>query len=278
LSVFLLGACGPTVIVSGTADESATSSDSGDPGPGDPHPDDPDPPEEEDDEDDNEGIFVPTGDTADVQHCDSFLQDCSAGEKCVPYAAHGGTWDSHKCVPVLGSDAIWEPCKGTNATLAHDTCDRRGACWDLDKDQNGTCSPMCTGTGDNPVCPEGASCLIGTGSLAICVRECDPLLQDCEGNGVGCYWGIDKFQCIFTGDADGGIPSGEPCGFINDCAPGDVCMGAESVSGCEGDSCCTTWCHVDEPQCDDPEHECVPWYEEGQAPPGQEHIGVCVLP
>src|SRR5690242_9848822 len=42
--------------------------------------------------------------------CDSFLQDCAEGEKCVPWSPSGGAWDASKCVPVLGDQAMGEPC------------------------------------------------------------------------------------------------------------------------------------------------------------------------
>jgi hypothetical protein len=103
---------------------------------------------------------------------------------------------------------------------------------------------------------------------------CDPLLQDCA-DGEGCYWVGTEFQCALTGN---NVPEGEPCGFIGECAPGNACIDAESLPDCAGWGCCASWCDLGAPICDIAGTECVPWFAEGEAPAGLDHVGVCALP
>ena len=58
-------------------------------------------------------------------------------------------------------------------------------------------------------------------------------------------------------------------------------MMAEVLPDCQGSGCCTPFCEVmlGDAQCDAvPGTSCVPFWEEGLAPEGYEHIGVCVVP
>ena len=66
-----------------------------------------------------------------ISECDSFLQDCPAGEKCVPYASSGGTWDHNKCVPVTGDLGEGEACVSEGPVFATDDCDAATTCWDM---------------------------------------------------------------------------------------------------------------------------------------------------
>ena len=93
----------------------------------------------------------------------------------------------------------------------------------------GTCIPLCTGSPDNGMCPQGFNCSISNdGSLILCVYSCNPVLQDCEPEGTGCFWDGALFNCDPAGD----IPTNEPCAYINDCLPGHVCVDAASLPGC----------------------------------------------
>jgi hypothetical protein len=181
----------------------------------------------------------------------------------------------------MGDQQPGEPCIDSPATEATDDCDGSGMCWDLEEVDGqlvGTCVQFCTGTPDDPMCPEWSSCQICGGFCPhVCIPECDPLLQNCEEGGTACYWAIDKFQCITT---TRGVPTGEPCGFINDCAAGNTCISAEALASCNGDSCCSTWCHVEQPDpCESilPGTVCEPRFEEGTAPPDLAHVGVCAV-
>ncbi|WP_244923949.1 ribulose phosphate epimerase [Enhygromyxa salina] len=223
--------------------------------------------------------FVPNYDFVEASRCDSFLQDCEVGEKCVPYGSTGGNWDANKCVPVLGDGKVGEPCTYDGVTEATDSCDATSMCWnvgDVDGEAIGTCTAFCTGTADDPSCPIGSSCSISCdGSLSVCNLNCDPLLQDCLG--TGCYWANVGFQCVFT---TSNLQEGEACGFINDCTPGLICVSAEVVPNCEGSACCAAFCSlsVGAGGCAIPGTECLPFFEAGMALPGYEDIGICMVP
>jgi hypothetical protein len=165
----------------------------------------------------------------------------------VPYASAGYNWDSNKCVLVLGDQEPGEPCQYGGIVEATDDCDATSFCWDVmdvDGEAIGTCAPFCTGTADDPQCPDLPGCLdsscliIRDSSINFCVPSCDPLAQDC-GPGLACYWANDGFNCIFTTQD---LPIGEVCGFVNDCVGGTVCTESELLPNCAGSACCTPFC------------------------------------
>jgi hypothetical protein len=190
--------------------------------------------------------FVPAFDFFEEQLCDSYAQDCPDGEKCVPYGSTGGNWDAFKCVPVLGDQKPGEPCHYSGVAEATDDCDATSACWDvmdLDGEWIGSCAPFCTGTEDDPQCPDSPgcvdySCLIASFSINLCVHTCDPLAQDCSA-GLACYWANNGFNCIFSTQD---LPIGEVCAYINDCVGGSGCTESELLPNCAGASCCTPFC------------------------------------
>jgi hypothetical protein len=227
------------------------------------------------------GGFVPDWNRPMLYECDVFAQDCDDGEKCVPYSSVGSYYDGSKCVPVTGDQAHGEPCSYGGSALATDDCDENSGCWDfheLDGEQLGICHAFCTGTADDPHCPAGSSCSVdSSGTLAFCVITCDPVAQDC-GPGLGCYWANAAFECTFTTQ---NIPAGEPCGLVNDCAPGLLCASSELLPTCSDTACCTRFCYLSlgDSQCDaTPGTVCVSFFEEGMSPPGEEDIGVCIVP
>jgi hypothetical protein len=225
--------------------------------------------------------FVVEPDVFDPEACSVFDQDCPEGEKCVPYGSSGDSWDALKCVPVLGDQAPGEPCVWAGIIEATDDCDASSICWFAEEIEGqffGTCVAQCTGTPDMPECLPGASCILNdNGSLALCLPGCDPVVQDC-GEELACYWGGAMFECIFTSE---NIPTGEPCGFVNDCAPGHLCADAAALPSCAGSACCTQYCNLldgDAGCSAQPGTACVSFFDEGRAPVGYEHIGACVLP
>jgi hypothetical protein len=224
--------------------------------------------------------FIMETDIPNVSECDPFAQDCPDGEKCVPYASDGGNvWNANKCVMVTGDGAVGDTCTWGGIVEATDDCGADSICWDVmdvDGQLLGVCTEYCGGTADDPICPPETSCIIiNEGSINLCIVNCDPLLQDC-GAGLGCFWANTAFSCIFTA---GEIPTGEPCGYINDCAPGNFCTTADALPACNGSACCTPFCDLADPQCGAVAGtECVTFFEEGMSPPGYEDVGVCVLP
>ncbi|MEO0322072.1 MAG: hypothetical protein AAF447_03875 [Myxococcota bacterium] len=121
----------------------------------------------------------------------------------------------------------------------------------------GYCSAFCDGPDQ---CGDGAVCVgVGRGT-AICVRECDPALEDaCPRAGYGCGDGVnvpsvclggceqdtdceDGLSCSRFGgngfgacfDADASI--GDACGATEECPAGAFCLG-EGFAGWPGGSC-----------------------------------------
>jgi hypothetical protein len=102
---------------------------------------------------------------------------------------------------------------------------------------------------------------------------CDPLLQDCP-DGEACVFEDDVFQCLPDISEKGGA-GGDACDAVNDCDIGLFCASGDDVACPAGqDTCCTYFCEVGAvgSVCDD---ACVPWFAEGEAPPGYEDVGYC---
>ena len=217
--------------------------------------------------------FVPN-DVTGTPSCDPWLQDCPEDEKCAAWAM-GDTWDANKCVPLLGDGQTGDECTYDGAVQGTDTCDVGYMCYYTNAEGIGTCVPLCNGSPDNPMCPNDFNCSISNdGSLLLCLYSCDPLLQDCEQEGAGCFWDGALFNCDPAGD----LLEGDPCGYINDCSPGHVCLGSESLPSCNSSACCAGFCELDDPQCQITGTECIAFFDEGTAPPGLENTGVCALP
>ncbi|MBL8973279.1 MAG: hypothetical protein JNK56_22020 [Myxococcales bacterium] len=214
--------------------------------------------------------------------CDIFRQDCGDGEKCVPWAADGAGWNATRCSPVLGTGVAGDPCtvEGT-ATSGFDDCAFGHLCWDVDDQLHGTCVAMCTGTQRAPECPASTGCLIANeGVLALCLRTCDPLVQDCPPTDI-CIQSTDSpFVCGPDGSGREG-QANDPCESLDGCDPGLHCAVPGATSGaCDPDAsgCCTPFCTLPDGPCPNPDQACVPWYPVGEAPPGEEDIGACALP
>ncbi len=238
-------------------------------------------PSEESTSDDASATFVPIEEDLSHQPCDSFAQDCPPGEKCVPFSANGTTWDDNKCVPIMGDQQVGETCWWGGLVDATDNCDASSICWNTQEiagELIGTCLMICQGTADTPECPPMSSCIVADdGPIAICMPICDPLVQDC-GEGLACYWSSSSFNCIATSED---LATGEPCGFINDCAAGNFCVDGLALPSCMGAACCTPYCDLQLGDADclaQPGTACVPFFEPGLAPPAYENLGLCVVP
>ncbi|MEZ4450962.1 MAG: hypothetical protein R3B09_15885 [Nannocystaceae bacterium] len=223
------------------------------------------------------------------QGCSSWEQDCPEGQKCNAWANDGGgAWNANKCVPVVPDpDAVGEPCSVEGSGVSGlDSCDKGAMCWSVDPETNvGVCVGLCQGdetkcTSDpSTCCPPGSACVVGQMAvLILCLQSCDPLLQDCEGNGEVCYpEGVD-FKCApdVSGDMGAG---GDPCDVLNECDPGTFCGNPAFFPGCDPNAagCCIPFCSLMSPGCV-MGTVCQPWYDPMDVPPGYEDLGACVIP
>lgn len=234
----------------------------------------------------DDGTFIPAPDGGGgMSQCDPWAQDCPKGDKCVPYRSPGGsTWDANRCVPVVANPKLTgEACSELGAPQGgEDDCDATSIC-NYIVDGQGLCVAMCTGSAIAPLCEDtDTSCNIDNdGTRNLCTPICDPLLQDCPDNSrMTCLVsnGSDSFNCEL-GWGDAGIPVGDECVFDNACLNGNLCIfDATVVPDCQGVGCCTPYCDVGTPECPHPETECVPFFNEGEAPPSYTHVGVCLIP
>ena len=219
----------------------------------------------------------------DPFECDVFAQDCPEGEKCMPWANDGGTaWNASRCSPVANEpDAPGEPCTVEGSAYSGiDSCELGAMCYQVDPITNeGTCLAMCTGNVVDPQCaaPEEL-CVIVSDFVPLCEDACQPLMPECAG-GLGCYPSDGGFVCWWPTDTPGVY--GEECDYVNACIPGHTCAEGASFPSCAGASCCTEFCDTAAgltcPEADQGV-TCVPWYDDGMAPPGYENVGVCTLP
>ena len=227
-----------------------------------------------------------TTNTGPMNECDIWAQDCPEGQKCMPWANDGGgSWNATKCSPVSdnpGKEGDACTVEGS-AVSGIDSCDIGLLCWYFNENNEGTCIDMCTGSQENPQCDDGQVCdITNDGVLILCLIECDPLIQSCP-EGQICFFSSAASTFICDFDASGEMGAyGDPCAFINVCDYGLFCAVQDAVPGCDNpDGCCSPYCNLMEPNnCPGAAQgqQCVPWYEMGQAPPGQENIGACAVP
>jgi len=211
--------------------------------------------------------------------CSQWDQDCPRGEKCVPWANNGGSvWNGTRCSPVAEDPAaVGEPCTVEgNAVSGVDNCDFGSMCFYVDSDTlEGTCVEQCTGSPENPECPEAHSCQQNAnGDLLVCLPWCNPLADDCDPGFKCLAFSGSAFTCVPSADESG---PGEACEFSNSCAPGLTCLDGEAV-GCDDVQCCTAFCDLTagerNPACD-LDQVCTPWFE-ADPPEGYENLGVCL--
>jgi hypothetical protein len=252
-------------------------------------------PTTEGDDDDGDGdgdSFILEQDGGpDNNQCDIWAQDCPAGEKCMPYSSTGDGWDATKCVQI--ADNAGEPgdaCMAEGGGAAGiDDCAKSSMCWQVDEEGMGVCIAFCDGNPNSPLCsnPDDTCSISNEGVLALCLPSCDPLIQNCNlDGGEACYWNgvTGSFICGPDASFEGGA-YGEACDamFINVCNPGLICSAATTVPDCPGSTgCCTPYCPISEGDEACPGaaggQQCLPVYDEGQAPPGYDDVGVCAIP
>ncbi|WAS97854.1 hypothetical protein [Nannocystis punicea] len=217
--------------------------------------------------------------------CNPKIQDCPEGQKCVAYDSMAmNYWDANKCVPEpMNGGAVGDPCNidmGESVFSGLDNCSKGTIClnFDFSTGLGGTCTAYC---GEGNVCGEGELCLesANEGVLPICLKSCDPLLQDCEDM-QGCYGdpSFGGFICFAPDTGENPGDDDSPCEFTNACLAGFSCQAADTVEGCVGATgCCTPYCSVSGGDADcAPSEDCVPFFAD--PPPGTEDVGVCVIP
>jgi hypothetical protein len=195
----------------------------------------------------------------------------------------GGSWNATRCSPVDANPGqVGDSCLVEGSGVSGiDNCDVSTMCWNTDEQNAGTCVGFCEGSEANPVCPNpGTGCSItNEGTLILCLPFCDPLLQDCSDT-EACYPEENGFFCSPDASGEAGA-FGDACEYLNVCDAGLFCADAGVVPGCAGSSgCCSEYCDISDPNpvCMGAGQECTPYYEENQAPPGYENVGVCVIP
>jgi hypothetical protein len=120
------------------------------------------------------------------------------------------------------------------------------------------------------------------GVVHVCLPPCDPLLQACPFAAT-CVPVDASFFCLPDESGKSG-QIGTGCADINDCEPGLVCAHPDVVPECADAGCCTELCDTTladpDTQCSAAGQgvHCLPWYEDGRAPPGWEDVGACVIP
>lgn len=219
--------------------------------------------------------------------CDPWVEDCPDGMKCMPYSNDGGSnWNDYKCVPIAPQPGqAGDPCTIEGSPVSGlDDCDKHLQCWNWGDDLQGNCVPMCEGTPNRPTCadPNAYCALSGDGVLILCLPSCDPLVQDCATDEETCVPDTHNphFLCVPLPD---GVPPGqqfEPCEFVNQCAPGLVCLDPKVAAECDQNEigCCVPYCDTTQPNdCPGAGQECVPWFEQ-DPPPAHVDLGVCAVP
>ena len=220
--------------------------------------------------------------------CNPHIPDCPPGQKCTLDFSNGNI--TAKCVTIANNPAqLDEPCTVQGKLGGGiDNCDAGLYCWDYDIQGHGQCWAVCQGEDYPWTCPENLTCLYAADPLAnLCIRPCNPLLQDCPapgnvcipqnaalGDGVPFTCWLQKIDELHPGELN------SPCGFAAECGAGLVCLGPEASTACVGnEGCCQPVCDTSAPNiCPGQGQVCIPWFPEGQATPGQDNVGVCTIP
>jgi hypothetical protein len=211
--------------------------------------------------------------------CDVWAQDCPEGEKCMPWANDGGnSWNASRCTPIDPRPAaIGDPCVVEGSGVSGiDDCDISAMCWGVDPDTlDGVCVGFCIGSEANAVCNDGLTCFSGfEGKINLCLPPCDPLGSSCAADETcGQYFyaasfdPTDPFACLPIPPFES-QPYGAPCGLLQLCDAGHVCVEAPHVPGCADLGCCTTVGDIAAPPvCPDVTQSCIPFDDEAMEGP-----------
>jgi hypothetical protein len=217
--------------------------------------------------------------TGDDKTCNPLDPACPEGEKCQPFADGTAACTS---APNPGGAAGDRCAIDRNTEI--DNCQPGLFCWGAPQSSSGTCVALCDE--DGPYCAEpwlGCGLPWYDAKIGLCLPLCDPLTQDCV-EGTGCYGGGGgTFLCYPSAQQGGAYASA--CTQVNECSPGLQCAQPAAVPGCVAPvGCCTPYCDLTSPDGDQQcqgyaaGQACVPYFTRGQAPPGYESVGICVIP
>ena len=193
--------------------------------------------------------------------CNAFLQDCDAGQVCVPLGGPGG---STTCTPALGSVGEGDSCQTKAPGL--DNCAEGLICVQLD-DTGHRCYPFCGCGPAYPTCPDGSLCsLAASGTWGACGPPCDPLADTCDfvsvlGN-LSCFPAPQSAGFVCTQTTNANAAPGTECESHSDCGDGQACLSSLSAPSCTGlgGSCCVDLCDLADPATCEAGSECTPWY------------------
>jgi hypothetical protein len=237
------------------------------------------------------GICIQGGGTPDGMQvrctwCTPSLQDCPAGEKCVPWSNDGsGLYNATRCSPVPDdAAAVGEPCVTQGSPVSgFDDCELGALCFGADPQTlQGTCVALCDST-DPAGCGEDEVCLdYGVYEPWVCLPRCDPNDPSTCARDETCRMLGNPFAPALLCVPTVSLPQGLACGAVGQyCAPEETCLPAADLASCGRAECCTPWCDLsaadpDLPCGAAPGEVCRPFFA---APPaGYEHVGVCALP
>lgn len=235
------------------------------------------------------GFLCPPDATHPEAQCSPAEQDCPEGEKCVWYAPSGGQGrgSAARCIAVTGDIEPYQPCTlptGIGPGITDD-CGPDSFCLEVyGSADHGFCAPFVDGPSYDCEAYPGASAAVENGSdfPAACLHyDCHPFVPDSCPPSMQCtfypafLYGTN--MCWFVPEqAD--LPLGSECDF-GECGEGKLCVPAEWTSGCTGERCCTQWCDVNVPACEDPAAACelFPVWNSGGILEF-DWLGACVLP
>jgi hypothetical protein len=231
------------------------------------------------DESGDEGqSFVVPPDGGGANECDPQDQDCPEGQKCTAWANDGGTfWNANKCVDVGGAGVAGDPCMVEGSGVSGvDDCDVGFICMNTNEENIGTCIEFCQGDAED--CdPDYVCAIYNDGVLPICLLGCDPLQQNCPPMQACIDTPNASFICFNDASGETGA-AGDPCPPAdgeNSCDPGMWC--GPGYSGCASVNCCTPYCDLSDDDCTGA-NQCISFFGDGDAPPGFEEVGVCIVP
>ncbi|MEM7155343.1 MAG: hypothetical protein AAF799_21015 [Myxococcota bacterium] len=188
-----------------------------------------------------------------------------------PPMMDGGNADTSEsdCSPgAEGCECLEGECVGELSCLSNVCVDASATGVATTTADEGTGEESDTGSVDEGPAETGSPT---TGGTLPVDAPCNPTDDQCAP-GLTCNSpGLDGFVCAEPGPT----AANEPCGDTT-CSTGLICYDSETFD-CGGIGCCTGFCDVDSPDGWCPAgFSCEAFYPGAKAPPGYEHVGVCV--